>query len=89
MVRPIPGGRRKGKNKMALNEPKLLSEFLQFMQDLPFASVGAAIASGGTNIAVDIAAAEAIAQAAVKDFFGGASTASAPATAAAVSAVTN
>jgi hypothetical protein len=63
---------------MAINT-KYLDEFLQFMQDLPFASVGAAVVSGGANIALDVAAAEAIAQAAVKDFFAG-STASATST---------
>lgn len=70
---------------MAINESKLLSEFLQFMQDLPFAQVGEAVASGGTNVAIDVMAAEAIAQAAVKDFFTGGTTTTTPATATAVS----
>lgn len=76
---------------MAINEPKLLSEFLQFMQDLPFAQVGAAVVAGGTNVALDVEAAEAIAKAAVKDFFAGstASATSTPATAAAVSSAAN
>ncbi len=47
----------------------LLSEFLQFFQDLPFGAIGAAASAGGKNIAVDLATAEAIAAAAVKDFF--------------------
>lgn len=43
--------------------------FMQFMQDLPFAKIGQAVASGGTNIPIDIEAAQAIAAAAAKDFF--------------------
>lgn len=65
-----------------------LNNFLQFFQDLPFAQIGAAAGSGGLNIPIDIAAAEAIAAAAVKDFFSGAAAtpAAATATAAAVTA---
>lgn len=46
-----------------------LQGFLQFMQDLPFASIGTAVASGGLNVPIDVAAGEAIVAAAVKDFF--------------------
>lgn len=65
-----------------------LNSFLQFFQDLPFAQIGAAAGAGGLNIPIDIAAAEAIAAAAVKDFFSGAAPAAsaAPATTAAVTA---
>ena len=63
-----------------------LSAFLQFMQDLPFSEIGAAAAASGTNIPIDIAAGEAIAAAAVKDFFSGTSTTAALATSAAVTA---
>lgn len=66
---------------------KYLAEFLQFFQDLPFAQIGAAAGAGGLNIPIDVAAAEAIAAAAVKDFFSGApTTVAAPATTAAVTA---
>lgn len=75
---------------MTTSTNALLSEFLQFMQDLPFAQVGAAAASGFTNVALDFAAGETIAMAAVKDFFSAkatgttASVTAAPATAAAI-----
>jgi hypothetical protein len=75
---------------MTMATNPLLSEFLQFMQDLPFAGIGSAVAAGGLNVAVDVATAEQIVAAAVKDFFDpaatGTSAATAPATAAAVSA---
>ena len=63
----------------------VLSEFLQFMQDLPFAQIGTAATAGGTNIMVDVAAAEGIVAAALKDFIGGSTTTAAPATTAAIS----
>ena len=66
-------------------QPALLGDFLQFLQDLPFATIGPAIAAGGTNIPFDFAAAEAIAAAAVRDFFHhGGDTANTPNTAQAV-----
>jgi hypothetical protein len=67
-----------------------LANFLKFMQDMPFASIGTAVAAGGLNVPLDAAAAEAIAAAALKDFWDpaatGTSAATAPATAAAVKA---
>lgn len=63
-----------------------LASFLQFMQDLPFSTIGSAAASGGLNVALDVAAGEAIAAAAVKDFFTSGGTATAPTTAAAAPA---
>lgn len=46
-----------------------LNAFLKFMQDLPFAQIGAAVGADGLNVSLDIAAAEKIAAAAAKDFF--------------------
>lgn len=69
---------------MALNFS--LSAFLQFMQDLPFSTIGSAAAAGGLNIPLDVAAGEAIAAAAVKDFFTSGGTPAAPTTAAAAPA---
>jgi hypothetical protein len=68
-----------------------LANFLQFMEDLPFASIGTAAASGGLDIPLDFATAQAIAAAAVKDFYTGApaSAAAAPHTTAAVTAATS
>ena len=69
----------------------LLLEFLQFMSDLPFAQIGTAVASGGTNVVLDVGAAEAIVAAAVKDFFTRTVTVAAPdapATTAAITAAT-
>lgn len=69
-----------------------LDNFLQFFQDLPFAQIGAAAGAGGLNIPLDIATAEAIATAAVKDFYAAASPTAtptvdtAPATTAAITA---
>ena len=73
-------------NQMATNANPLLGEFLQYLQDLPFAQIGSAVAAGGTNIPLDIAAAEAIIAATVNDFLGGHSASAAPAT---TSAITN
>lgn len=42
--------------------------FLQFMQDMPFAQIGADVAQGGMNIPMDFATGEAILAAAMKDF---------------------
>jgi predicted chitinase len=63
-----------------------LGNFLQFIQDLPTAQIGTAVAAGGLNVPVDIAAAEALAAAFVKDFFSGGGTATAPKTATAAPA---
>lgn len=67
-----------------------LQAFLQFFQDLPFAQIGTAVAAGGLNVPIDVAAGEAIAAAAVKDFFTSSPAApavtTAPATTAAVQA---
>jgi hypothetical protein len=63
-----------------------LGNFLQFLQDLPFAQIGAAAGAGGLNIPIDIEAGEAVAAAAVKDFFSGAPVTATPATTAAVTA---
>ena len=67
----------------------VVGEFLQFLQDLPFGGIGSAVAAGGTNIPLDIATAEAIVAAAVKDFFGGHPTTTAPATTAAITTAVN
>jgi hypothetical protein len=66
-----------------------LQDALQFLQDLPFAQIGAAAASGGTNVMVDIGALEGIVAAGLKDFLSGTSPTAAPATAAAVTAAAN
>jgi hypothetical protein len=56
---------------MATNASALTSEFFQFMEDIPFGSLAAAVTSGGADIPLDVGAAEAIVAAVVKDFFSG------------------
>ena len=53
-----------------------MSALLKYLEDFPFARVGSAVVAGGTNIPLDVAAAEAIVKATVQDFF---STGGAPA----------
>lgn len=91
LVRPVTApGPQRGASEDSQMPNLSLKNFLQFFQDLPFAQIGAAAGAGGLNIPIDVAAAEAIAAAAVKDFFDpaavGTSAATSPATAAAVSA---
>ena len=69
---------------MATNANPLLGEFLQYLQDLPFAQIGSAVAAGGTNIPLDIAAAEALIAATENDFLGGHRASAAPATSSAI-----
>lgn len=67
-----------------------LGAFLKFIQDLPTATIGQAVAAGGMNVPLDIAAGEGIAKAIVADFFSGstASLSAAPAQAAAAAPAT-
>lgn len=76
-------GATTGQNQMAFNPT--LDGLLKFIQDLPTATIGQAVAAGGTNIPLDIAAGKGIMDAILKDFFSGAtaSLSAAPATAAA------
>jgi len=59
------------------NTGALISDFLQFFQDIPFDQIAAAVASGGRNIPADVSAAEAIVASAVKHFFNGGTAATA------------
>lgn len=76
-------GATTGQNQMTFNPT--LDGLLKFIQDLPTATIGQAVAAGGTNIPLDIAAGKGIMDAILKDFFSGAtaSLSAAPATAAA------
>jgi hypothetical protein len=51
-----------------------VQEFFQFLEDIPFGQVAAAVEAGGLNVAADVSAGEAIVASVVKDFFGGAAT---------------
>ena len=76
---PKPAGGKtagKGNKTMASNGPTI-SDFLQFLQDIPFDKLAKAAASGGRNVAADIDAAEAIFAALSSHFFGGGTAATA------------
>jgi hypothetical protein len=50
---------------------KLLSEFFNFFEALPFGQIGVAIAAGGSNVPADVAVVEAVLAAAAQAFFSG------------------
>lgn len=81
-------GATTGQNQMTFNPT--LDGLLKFIQDLPTATIGQAVAAGGTNIPLDIAAGKGIMDAILKDFFSGstASLSAAPAQAAAAAPAT-
>lgn len=66
-----------------------LANFLKFTQDLPVATIGEAVASGGLNIALDEQAAVGIFNAIWQDFVAGNGSATPPTSAAAAPATAN
>jgi len=69
---------------MAASNPsnQTIAQVFQFLEDLPFGSIAAAIMAGGANVPADVSAGEAVVQAIVKDFFSGSASSSAAAPAA-------
>jgi hypothetical protein len=76
---------------MATTKPapttSLLSEFVQFFEDIPFGQIASAIKTGGTDVALDVAAGKALLEDVFTEFFHGGTVASATAVVAAAGKV--